>query len=81
LAFVDTWNYIQKNLNKGTVIENWTKLKNHTGVDFAINDVFNDKIDINPPQAKTIQHVQKNDFENVYNISMSANDGWHLFCR
>ena len=68
MPFIDTWNYIQKNLKNGTTINNWTKDKQYLGDQFTIYNVASTQVAIDTPGATNIQYVPQNDFEDVYNI-------------
>jgi len=68
MPFVNTWNYIQNNLNIGAVIDNWSKDSQYLGDRFTISNISLSKIDVDTPGAKNIQKIPQNDFEGVYNV-------------
>jgi hypothetical protein len=67
-AFETVWADLQANLAVGTVIRNWTVLHRYMGQDMVVNDVQENYIKIDPPNAQTIQRVPKEDFEKVWRV-------------
>jgi len=68
MAFIDTWNALQKQLKPGTVINNWTAHRGFLGDSFTIRSVTQKYIDVDTPGTQTIQRIPQYDFQIVYNL-------------
>jgi hypothetical protein len=62
------WEYFLTHLQPGTVIRNWTKNHDYLGGDFPVIKVTHEKLFVDPPSAKSIQVVPREDFEVVWAI-------------
>ncbi len=74
MAFEDIWRSIQARLNEGVIIPNWTRDKGYVGEPFKIVRIKEDVVEVEPPGAKNIQKIPRQDFQKVYEI-------WDDYCR
>ena len=63
MDFLNTWQRIQSDLSVGTKIKNWTAARGYLGDEFSVVRVEHNHVEINAPNAETIQRVRKSDFE------------------
>lgn len=73
MNFAEFWKNLQANLKDGSNIKNWTAAKGYLGDEFKIIDVSSNCVEIESPNAKTIQPVRKSDFEVMFN-------NWDAYC-
>lgn len=73
MDFPEMWLRIRTGLDSGTKVRNWTAAKNYLGDEFLIVRVEANHIDVNSPNAETVQRVAKADFEYMF-----AN--WDNYC-
>ena len=67
MATFDTvWSWLQNNLQSGQIIKNWSVLHGYLGRTTKVVDVCNDYIKVEPPKAKNIQIVPREDFEKLW---------------
>jgi hypothetical protein len=66
MAFPNTWNALQANLLKGTIIPNWTVYHRDVGEPFTITDVSDTFMLVDAPGARALQRVPRADFEEIY---------------
>ncbi len=68
MAFADTWAALQRRLQVGAVVENWTAHRGPVGEPFQIASVKPTVIGVSAPGALTPQRVRRADFEAVYEL-------------
>lgn len=73
MSFVKIWSNLQSNLKPGVLIRNWTVAKGYLGDDFKIISISSTHVDVDSPNAETIQRVSKKDFEVMFN-------NWEQYC-
>lgn len=73
MEFSDVWLAVQSRLHTGEKVRNWTAAKGFLGDDFLICCVDASHIEVDSPNAETIQRVSKKDFEVMYN-------NWTAYC-
>jgi hypothetical protein len=64
--FEQIWNYLQKNLQPGTEVENWTSFNGYLGDKMTIEAIDEDFITVNAPHAINAQVVPQEDFQIVW---------------
>jgi hypothetical protein len=67
-SFEMTWRLLIDRLNPGMTLPNWTVLKGYLGDDMNIVHVDKDEIVIDPPKAKTLQYIKRDEFERIWEI-------------
>lgn len=73
MDFQVAWLRIRTGLIPGSKIRNWTAAKGYLGDEFSVVRIESNHIDINSPNAETIQRVGKNDFEFMF-------APWEAYC-
>ncbi len=73
MDFSDAWLHIRSGISPDTKIRNWTAAKGYLGDDFSIVRVDSNHVEVNAPNAETIQRVGKSDFKFMF-----AN--WEAYC-
>lgn len=73
MEFQQVWQAIQSNLRIGSQVRNWTVAKGYLGDTFKIVGVSATYVEIDAPNAETIQRVSKIDFEFMHNK-------WEAYC-
>lgn len=66
MDFSEIWLRVRSNLAPGSKIRNWTAAKGYLGDEFSIVRVESKHLDINSPNAETVQRVAKSDFEYMF---------------
>lgn len=66
MNFPETWLRIRSALVPGSKIRNWTAAKGYLGDEFLIVRIEPNHLDVNSPNAETIQRVAKRDFEYMF---------------
>lgn len=67
-SFEIVWKFLQEELVPGTIVKNWTVLKNDLGDEMTIVAVSKKSIDVDAPKAKAIQSPNREEFEAVWNV-------------
>lgn len=67
-SFDEIWRYIQTNLKPEMKIKNWTVLKGNLKDTMTIKRVNDHSVQVDPPKAKNLQVVPKEDFEIVWEV-------------
>jgi hypothetical protein len=73
MEFSVAWLRIRTGLAPGIKIKNWTAAKGYLGDEFSIVRVESNHIEVNSPNAETIQRVGKGDFEVMF-------VNWEAYC-
>lgn len=73
MSFPVFWSELQARLKVEAPIKNWTLAKGFLGDIFRIAAVTADGVKVDSPRAKNLQHIQKGDFEVMYN-------NWDAYC-
>lgn len=73
MVFSEVWLRVRTGLAPGVKIRNWTAAKGFLGDEFSIVRVESSHVEINSPNAETIQRVGKNDFEVMFS-------NWEAYC-
>ena len=73
MEFAKVWLTVQGQLRPGEKIRNWTAAKGFLGDNFRIVHIDANHIDVDAPNAETIQRVRKSDFEVMHN-------NWAAYC-
>jgi len=67
-TFDDVWFTLQKNLTTCTGIKNWTAFRGYLGDLITIAGIRENHIEVDAPNASTIQVIPKGDFEKVWQV-------------
>jgi hypothetical protein len=67
-TFEDVWLQVQAGLTVGTKIKNWTAFRGYLGDTMTISSIRENYIEIDAPNASSIQVVPKDDFEKVWRV-------------
>ena len=67
-TFDTVWSYLHTNLKVGTDIKNWTAFRGYLGDTMKVIAVRDNYIEIDAPNAKSLQIVPKDDFEKVWGV-------------
>ena len=73
MSFSEFWVSLQANLKVGENIRNWTAANGYLGDHFKVVAVLPNCVEIESPNAVTIQCARKPDFEVMYN-------NWESYC-
>ncbi len=73
MSFQTLWQSIRNQLSPGTAVRNWTAAKGYLGDDFKVVAVSDTEVVVDPPNAESLQHIQRGDFEVTY-------DAWPQYC-
>lgn len=73
MTFPEFWSKLQSNLISGSLIRNWTMKKAYLGDQFKIISVAATHVEVDSPEAETIQRVSRKDFEIMF-------DNWNSYC-
>ena len=73
MEFPHVWAAIQSHLSRGAQVKNWTAAKGYLGDSFAIAAVSSSHVEVDSPNAETVQRVSKADFEFMHN-------NWKAYC-
>jgi hypothetical protein len=73
MTFQEVWQAIQLRLTAGSQVKNWTVAKGYLGDSFKIVTVSSSHVDVDSPNAETVQRVSKKDFEFMH-------DNWYPYC-
>ncbi len=65
-TFENVWSWLQNNLKSGQTIKNWSVLHGYLGRTTTVVEVCSDYIKVDPPNAKNIQVVPREDFEKLW---------------
>lgn len=74
-SFDHEWAFLQKNLAPGVIIPNWTVLKGYLGDSMRVVEVEDVEIVIRPPNAKSDQHVSREEFERIWEVWPAYKNG------
>jgi hypothetical protein len=66
ITFDTVWSWLQSNLKPGQTIKNWSGLHGYLGRSTTIVSVCNEYIEVDPPKAKNIQVVPRDDFRKLW---------------
>lgn len=64
--FEALWHRLRREISVGDTIRNWTRDSGYLGDEFTIYAVEAGFIKVDSPEATNIQHIPREDFENVY---------------
>lgn len=67
-SFDAVWSQLQANLKVGTTIKNWTAFGGYLGDTMTIVGIRQKYIEVDTPNAGSIQVVPKGDFEQVWEV-------------
>jgi hypothetical protein len=73
VEFSEVWTAVRGKLQPGERVRNWTAAKGFLGDDFTVVRIDSSHIEIDAPNAETIQRVSKKDFEVMF-------DHWSVYC-
>lgn len=73
MTFSNFWHTLQTKLKTGESIRNWTAFGGYLGNQFKVTGISPIRVEIESPNAKTIQYARKSDFEVMYN-------NWESYC-
>lgn len=73
MEFPHVWRAIQSQLSRGLQVKNWTAAKGYLGDSFTIATVSSSHVDVDSPNAETVQRVSKGDFEFMHT-------NWKAYC-
>jgi hypothetical protein len=74
-SFDLVWQYLQSHLRPGMVIKNWTVFSGYLGKDLTIVHLSLSEISVDTPNAKTTQHIPRDDFEAVWEVWADYKNG------
>lgn len=73
MDFQEIWLSIRSGLAPGSKIRNWTAAKGYLGDEFSVVRIESSHLEVNSPNAETIQRVAKSDFEYMFS-------NWEDYC-
>jgi hypothetical protein len=73
VEFTEFWMVVQGRLQPGQRIRNWTAAKGFLGDDFKVVLIEPSHVEVDSPNAETMQRVSKNDFRIMF-------DHWSDYC-
>ena len=73
--FENLWLQLQRDINIGDKIMNWTQHSGYLGDEFTICAVQPSHIEVDTPQALNIQHIPKEHFLAVYEVWTAYSEG------
>jgi len=65
-TFDNVWSWLQNNMKSGQLVKNWSVYHGYLGRTMTVLDVRSDYIKVDPPKAKNIQVVPREDFKKLW---------------
>jgi len=66
--FESIWKNLQRRLEVGTVVKNWTAFSGDLGDSMTVTNIDETSIEIEAPKAMNLQNVPRGDFEKVWEV-------------
>jgi len=74
-TFDEVWSWLQDNLKPSQTIKNWSVIRGDLGRTVTVVCVCSGCIEVDPPKAKNIQVVPKQDFKKVWDVWSAYKSG------
>ncbi len=74
-TFESVWSWLQGNLKPGQAVKNWTAYRGYLGDTMKIAGVRSGYIEVDAPNASSIQVISKEDFEKVWEVWSDYKNG------